>query len=107
MKFPVFSKAVHAKGTIKAQVGSVNVPIMCAGAPVSPGDVLVGDDDGVVVVTAARAAEVAAASQAREDKEAATRERLKSGELGLDIYGMRGKLREAGLVYYDTIEDVK
>jgi 4-hydroxy-4-methyl-2-oxoglutarate aldolase len=107
MKFPVFSKAVHAKGTIKAQVGSVNVPIMCAGAPVSPGDVLVGDDDGVVVVPAARAAEVAAASQAREDKEAATRERLRSGELGLDIYGMRGKLREAGLVYYDTIEDVK
>jgi 4-hydroxy-4-methyl-2-oxoglutarate aldolase len=107
MKFPVFSKAVHAKGTIKAEVGSVNVPIRCAGAPVSPGDVIVGDDDGVVVVPAAKAVEVAAASQAREDKEAATRERLEAGELGLDIYDMRGKLREAGLVYYERIEDVQ
>jgi 4-hydroxy-4-methyl-2-oxoglutarate aldolase len=107
MKFPVFSRAVHAKGTIKAEVGSVNVPVVCAGAAVSPGDVIVGDDDGVVVVPAAKAAEVAAASQAREDKEAATRARLKAGELGLDIYDMRGKLRQAGLVYYDTIEDLK
>ena len=107
MNFPVFSKAVHAKGTIKATVGSVNVPVMCAGAPVSPGDVIVGDDDGVVVVPAAKAAEIAAASQAREDKEAATRARLKAGELGLDIYGMRDKLKAAGLVYHDRIEDVK
>jgi 4-hydroxy-4-methyl-2-oxoglutarate aldolase len=107
MKFPVWSRAVHAKGTIKARVGSVNVPVTCAGARVEPGDVIVGDDDGVVVVPAARAAEIAQASQAREDKEAATRKRLAAGELGLDLYGMRDKLRDAGLVYYDTPGDVK
>jgi 4-hydroxy-4-methyl-2-oxoglutarate aldolase len=96
---------VHAKGTIKATVGSVNVPVTCAGAPVNPGDVIVGDDDGVVVVPAAKAAEVAQASQQREDKEAATRARLKAGELGLDIYGMRDKLAAAGLRYYDVYEE--
>ena len=107
MQFPVWSKAVHAKGTIKARVGAVNTPVMCAGALVNPGDVIVGDDDGVVVVPAARAVEVAKASQAREDKEAATRARLKAGELGLDIYGMREKLKAAGLEYRDTPEDEK
>lgn len=107
MKFPVWSKTVHAKGTIKATVGSVNVPVICAGALVHPGDVIVADDDGVVVVLAAKAAEVAAAAQAREDKEAATRKRLAAGELGLDIYGMRDKLKSAGLQYFEAPEDAK
>ena len=107
MKFPVWSRTVNAKGTIKATVGSVNTPVICAGALVHPGDVIVADDDGVVVVLAAKAAEVAAAAQAREDKEGATRARLAAGELGLDIYSMRDKLKAAGLKYYDDPEDAK
>jgi 4-hydroxy-4-methyl-2-oxoglutarate aldolase len=102
MRFPVWSKAIHAKGTIKATVGSVNTPIICAGALVNPGDVIIGDDDGVVVVPATKAMDIANASQAREDKEGATRARLKSGELGLDIYDMREKLGRAGLVYQEN-----
>jgi 4-hydroxy-4-methyl-2-oxoglutarate aldolase len=99
MRFPVWSKAVNAKGTVKATVGSVNTPIVCAGALIRPGDVVVADDDGVVVVPKARAAEVAAAAARREAKEAATRQRLAAGELGLDIYDMRDTLAKAGLKY--------
>jgi 4-hydroxy-4-methyl-2-oxoglutarate aldolase len=101
MGFPVWSKAVHAKGTVKATVGSVNTPIICAGALVHPGDVVVADDDGVVIVPKMHAAKVAAAAAARETKEAGTRKRLASGELGLDVYGMREPLAKAGLKYFE------
>ncbi len=99
MKFPVWSRAVSSQGTVKATLGSVNVPIVCAGAAIDPGDVIVADDDGVVVVRRAMAAEVAAASEQRVLKEEKTRERLARGELGLDIYGLRAKIKELGLEY--------
>ncbi|MBW8639235.1 4-carboxy-4-hydroxy-2-oxoadipate aldolase/oxaloacetate decarboxylase [Hoeflea sp. WL0058] len=99
MRFPVWSKAVSAQGTVKETLGSVNVPVVCAGELVNPGDVIVADDDGVVVVRREEAADVVAKSQAREEKEAEVRQKLQSGQLGLDVYGMREKLKAKGLKY--------
>jgi 4-hydroxy-4-methyl-2-oxoglutarate aldolase len=101
MGFPVWSRAVSAKGTVKATPGSVNVPIVCAGCAVEPGDVVVADDDGVCIVPRITAQETLAASRKRADSEEATRQRLATGEAGLDIYNMREKLAAAGMEYVD------
>lgn len=99
MKFPVWSKCIWAQGTVKASLGSVNVPIVCAGRAIAPGDVLVADDDGAAVVQREQAAEVAQAAARRIAAEDEKRRRLASGELGLDLYDMRGKLAALGLEY--------
>jgi 4-hydroxy-4-methyl-2-oxoglutarate aldolase len=99
MRFPVWSRTISAMGTVKATLGSVNIPIVCASAPVHPGDVVVADDDGVVVVRRDIVSMVVEACVQRENKESATRARLKKGELGLDVYNLRGKLADLGLKY--------
>jgi 4-hydroxy-4-methyl-2-oxoglutarate aldolase len=101
MDFPVWAKAIHAQGTVKSTGGSVNIPVICAGVEIHPGDVIVGDVDGIVVVPREKAAEIAKASQARVAKEEKSREKLRAGELGIDFYGLRAKLKELGVEYVD------
>lgn len=104
MDFPVWAKAIHSQGTVKATAGSVNIPVVCAGAAINPGDVIVADVDGVVVVRREDAADVAQLSAERVAKEAKAREKLRHGELGLDFYGLRARLTELGVRFVDEEE---
>jgi 4-hydroxy-4-methyl-2-oxoglutarate aldolase len=105
MQFPVWAKAISAQGTVKASAGSVNIPVVCAGTIVNPGDVIVADSDGVVVVPLLRAAEVARLGQQRVDKEEIARDRFRKGELSVDFFGLRAKLEELGVEYCSDVLD--
>ena len=107
MRFPVWSRAVSAQGTVKESLGDVNLPLVIAGQLVNPGDVVVADDDGVVIVARGEVRAVTAKSHEREAKEAVSREKLSKGDLGIDLYGMRGKLKERGLRYIASTDELK